>query len=243
MRAIGVIPARWGSTRFEGKVLAPIKGKPMIQHVWERSRQSRVLDEVIVACDDEKILKAVEGFGGKAVLTSKAHASGTDRIAEAVGSIKADVIVNIQGDEPLIHYKIIDELAETLLRDKNIPMATVIKPIVRQEELADPNVVKVVVDQRFFALYFSRSVIPYTREASVAGKTICYKHLGIYAYRRDFLLSFRDMPKSKLEMAEQLEQLRVLEAGFKIKTIITDMETVGVDTPADLARVEKLLSP
>lgn len=242
MRAIGVIPARWGSTRFEGKVLARIKGKPMIQHVWERSRQSRVLDEVIVACDDEKILKAVESFGGKAVLTSKAHASGTDRIAEAVGSIKADVIVNIQGDEPLIHYKIIDELAGALLKDKNIPMATVIKPIVNQEELADPNVVKVVVDSRLFALYFSRSVIPYTRDAAGSRKTVCYKHLGIYAYRRDFLLSFKDMPKSKLEMAEQLEQLRVLEAGYKIKTIITDMETIGVDTPADLARVEKLLS-
>lgn len=242
MRAIGVIPARWGSTRFEGKVLAQLKGKPMIQHVWERCRQSRVLDEVIVACDDTKILKAVEGFGGKAVLTSKAHACGTDRIAEAVGPIKADVIVNIQGDEPLIHPAIIDELAETLLKDPSIPMATVIKPIVSQEELANPNVVKVVVDSRLFALYFSRSAIPYTREASDVGKTPCYKHLGIYAYRRDFLLSFKDMPKSRLEMAEQLEQLRVLEAGFKIKTIVTDMETVGVDTPADLARVEKLLS-
>jgi 3-deoxy-manno-octulosonate cytidylyltransferase (CMP-KDO synthetase) len=242
MKAIGVIPARWGSTRFEGKVLAQIMGKPMIQHVWERSRQSRVLDEIIVACDDERIFKAVERFGGRAVMTSKAHASGTDRIVEAVDPIQADVIVNIQGDEPLIHYTIIDDLAEALLRDKNISMATVIKSVVSQEELMNPNVVKVVVDGRFFALYFSRSVIPYAREAAGVLKTVYYKHLGIYAYRRDFLLSFKDMPKSMLETAEQLEQLRALEAGFKIKTIVTDMETIGVDTPADLACVERLLS-
>jgi 3-deoxy-manno-octulosonate cytidylyltransferase (CMP-KDO synthetase) len=200
------------------------------------------LDEIIVACDDERIFKAVERFGGRAVMTSKAHASGTDRIVEAVDPIQADVIVNIQGDEPLIHYTIIDDLAEALLRDKNISMATVIKSVVSQEELMNPNVVKVVVDGRFFALYFSRSVIPYAREAAGVLKTVYYKHLGIYAYRRDFLLSFKDMPKSMLETAEQFEQLRALEAGFKIKTIVTDMETIGVDTPADLACVERLLS-
>lgn len=241
MRAIGVIPARWGSTRFEGKVLAQINGKPMIEHVWQRARQSRLLNEVIIACDDERIARAAEKFGAKAVLTSKDHACGTDRVAQAAADVSAEIIVNIQGDEPLIHHNVIDDLVAALQGDSSSKMATAIKIIQSAEELANPNVVKVVVDAQGNALYFSRSVIPYDRDNAGICKIKYYKHLGIYAYRRNFLLKFRDMPKSRLEQAEQLEQLRALEAGVKIRTVLTDIETVGVDTPEDLARVVKIL--
>lgn len=241
MQAIGVIPARWGSTRFAGKVLANLNGKPMIEHVWQRSRQSRLLKEVIIACDDERIVKAAGNFGAKAVLTSKDHASGTDRIAQAVANVSADIVVNIQGDEPLIHHSVIDSLVTALSKDPACVMATAIKLIRTKEELENPNVVKAVIDAAGNALYFSRSVIPYDRDKAGIQKIRHYKHLGIYAYRKSFLMKFTDMPKSRLEQAEQLEQLRALEAGVKIKTVLTDIETVGVDTPEDLARVEQLL--
>lgn len=241
MRAIGVIPARWASTRFEGKILAPLKGKPVIQHVWERTRQSRLLEEVLIACDDARILEAAKGFGAKAVRTSGQHVSGTDRIAEAVGNLPVEVVVNIQGDEPLIAPAVIDALTEVLLKDSSMVMATVIKRIYALEELENPNVVKVAIDGNRNALYFSRAAIPYDRQRLGMEKNAYYKHMGIYAYRKDFLLKFSKMPKSALERAEELEQLRALEAGIKIKTIVTDVETVGVDTPEDLARVEKML--
>ncbi len=241
MQAIGVIPARWGSTRFAGKVLADINGKPMIEHVWQRCRQSRLLDQVIIACDDQRIVKAAEKFGAKAILTLRDHSSGTDRIAEAVANVKATIVVNIQGDEPLIHHSIIDALVKALNKDTACLMATVIKTIQIKDELENPNVVKVVIDSQDNALYFSRSVIPCDRDKAGIQKVKYYKHLGIYAYRKNFLMTFRDMPKSRLEQAEQLEQLRALEAGVKIKTVLTDIETVGVDTPEDLARVAKIL--
>lgn len=241
MRAIGVIPARWGSTRFEGKILADINGKPMIEHVWQRSRRSRLLKEVLIACDDDRILKAAKTFGAKAVLTSKDHTSGTDRVAQAVADVSADIIVNIQGDEPLIHHSVIDSLVTALSKYPDYLMATAIKLIRTKEELENPNVVKAVIDAAGNALYFSRSVIPYDRDRIGILKIRYYKHLGIYAYRKSFLLKFKDMPKSRLEQAEQLEQLRALEVGVKIKTVLTDIETIGVDTPQDLARVEKLL--
>ena len=241
MRAIGVIPARWGSTRFAGKILANINGKPMIEHVWQRSRRSRLLKEVIIACDDDRILKAAKTFGAKAVLTSKDHASGTDRIAQAVADVSADIIVNIQGDEPLIHHSVIDGLVMALRKDPDYLMATAIKLIRTKEELKNPNVVKAVIDAAGNALYFSRAVIPCVRDKAGIRRIQYYKHLGIYAYRKSFLMKFKDMPKSRLEQAEQLEQLRALEAGVKIKTIRTDIETIGVDTPQDLARVEKFL--
>ncbi|HBR15179.1 MAG TPA: 3-deoxy-manno-octulosonate cytidylyltransferase [Candidatus Omnitrophica bacterium] len=238
MKVIGVIPARWGSTRFEGKVLAKISGKPMIQHVWERAGQSRRLDELIIACDDKRVLEAAQQFGATAVLTSPDHPSGSDRIAEAVAQRDVDIVINIQGDEPLIQSSVIDDLARALLEDPSCVMATAIKVLDKKEELLSPNVVKVVVDKDNNALYFSRSVIPYNRD----DQTITYyKHLGIYAYRKDFLFTFKELPKSLLEKAEKLEQLRVLESGFKIKTVVTDIETVGVDTPEDLACVEWLL--
>ena len=239
MKSIGVIPARWQSTRFEGKVLARIAGKPMIQHVWQQAKKSQMLDEVIIACDEEEVLKSAQDFGARAILTSKNHTSGTDRIAEAVGNIECDIVVNIQGDEPLMQPCVIDGLIEALIKDDASSMATAIKVIEKKEEVADPNIVKVIIDDKKNALYFSRSTIPYNRENM--GVTY-YKHLGIYAYRKNFLLCFKALPKSNLEAAECLEQLRVLEAGYRIKTIVTDIETIGVDTKEDLEKVEKLLT-
>lgn len=241
MKAIGVIPARWGSTRFEGKVLAKLKGKYLIQHVWERARKSKTIDSVIIAADDEKIVRAAEEFGAKAVMTSKKHVSGTDRIAEAVGPMPVKVVVNIQGDEPLVDPKLIDHLVQTILDDRSCMMATAVKMIEDKEDLENPNVVKVVIDQNRNALYFSRSVIPFNRDKKKFDDINYYKHLGIYAYRKEFLLKFKDLPKSHLESIEKLEQLRVLEAGFKIKTIETNVDTIGVDTPEDLAKVERMI--
>lgn len=240
MKIVGIIPARWASTRFEGKVLAMINGKPMIQHVWERSGKSEMLNDLVIACDDDRIVIAAEQFGAKTILTSKDHASGTDRLAEAIQSIDGDIIVNIQGDEPLIEPAVIDALVMALVNDPSCSMGTVIKRLTAKKELKDPNVVKVVVDGEMNALYFSRSVIPFDRDNDE--EAIYYKHLGIYAYRRDFLLSYKSLPKSNLEKVEHLEQLRALEFGYKIKTVITDVETIGVDTPEDLARVEKVIS-
>lgn len=240
MKVLGVIPARWASTRFEGKILADINGKPMIQHVWERARTSRKLNGLIIACDDERIRVAAEGFGARVVMTSLEHASGTDRIAQAIESVDGDIIINIQGDEPLIDPAIIDALAELLVDDKTCSMGTVIKKITDMTELSDPNVVKVVVDGERTALYFSRSLIPFNRDQEE--EIIYYKHIGIYAYRRDFLLSYKNLPKSNLEKAEHLEQLRALEYGYKIKTVVTDIDTVGVDTPQDLVTVAQLLA-
>lgn len=240
MKALGVIPARYASTRLPGKVLLPIAGKPMIQHVWERTKKSKILSDVWIACDDQRIVDAAKKFGAKAVLTSVDHPSGTDRIAEAVRKAKVDVVVNIQGDEPLINSSVIDNLAKALLKNKTYQMATVIKPLVKSEEVNNPNVVKVVIDSNHDALYFSRSTIPFNRDQE---KGVQYfKHLGIYAYRKTFLLKLTKMPSSNLEKIEKLEQLRVLEAGYKIKTIQTDLETIGVDTAEDLKKVEALLS-
>lgn len=241
MHAIGVIPARFAATRFEGKVLAPLKGKPMIQHVWQRAKQARHLEEVMIACDDQRILQTAQEFGAKVVLTAPSHTCGTDRIAEAVAGLKVDIVVNIQADEPLIHHDTIDDLVQLLIKNPSLAMATAIKAIKTQAELEDPNVVKVITDNQQYALYFSRSVIPYDRDGKGIKKIPYHKHLGIYAYRKDFLIHFSKMTKPWLEQAEQLEQLRALTAGVKIKTVVTTMETIGVDTPEDLARVEPLI--
>lgn len=252
MKAIGVIPARWKSQRFEGKVLAKILGKPLIQHVWERAKESKVLDDLIIATDAEEVIKVIRDFGGKAVYTSKDQPSGTDRIAEVINPIDVEVVVNIQGDEPLIHHTMIDDLANALLDDKSVPMATVIKKTKKKEEYLNPNVVKVAIDKDGYALYFSRSPIPYYRSENEipfvqfpalqgAELDYCYKHIGIYAYTKDFLFTYTNLPKSKLESIEKLEQLRVLENGYRIKTIETGFDTVGVDTPDDLRKVEGML--
>jgi len=239
MKTIGVIPARWASTRFEGKVLADINGKPMIQHVWERAKQSECLDDLIIACDDERVVKAAEKFGAQAILTSVDHASGTDRIIEVIEPLDGDIIINIQGDEPLICPTIIDSLVKTLIDDPSCSMGTVIKVIDKEDELADTNIVKVVIDGEMNALYFSRFSIPHNRDRN--DEVVYYKHLGIYAFQKEFLLCYKNLPKSNLEIAEQLEQLRALEYGYKIKTVLTDVDTIGVDTPEDIKQVEHLL--
>jgi len=241
MDVIGVIPARFGSSRFEGKVLADLNGKPLIQHVWERAKKSKLLDDLIVACDDEKVFKVVERFGGKAVLTSKQHQSGTDRITEVVNPIDVKIVVNIQGDEPLLHPSMIDDVANVLLSDNTVSVATIIKKIEHQEEINNPNVVKVVFDKNFFALYFSRYAIPFVRDEE-PGQVIHYKHIGLYAYTKDFLFTYKNLSPSNLEKLEMLEQLRILENGYKIKVVETKFETVGVDTESDLEKVRQLLS-
>ena len=243
MEVIGVIPARYSSTRFEGKVLADINGKPMIQHVWEQAKQAKILDEVIIACDNEKVESVASGFGAKTVFTSKSHLSGTDRIAEVVNPLEIKVVVNIQADEPLIQPIMIDMVARTLLENKGISMATLRKRIDDTALINDPNVVKVVVDKNDFAIYFSRSVIPYLAQNSDVKEPVYYKHIGLYAYTKDFLFTFKNLPASGLEKTEKLEQLRALEEGFRIKVLETKHDTIGVDTPEDLERVKEHLKP
>jgi 3-deoxy-manno-octulosonate cytidylyltransferase (CMP-KDO synthetase) len=237
VKAIGVLPARWASTRLPGKVLVDIAGKPMLQRVWERVRQAVSLSDVIIACDEPHVLEQAEAFGAKAVLTRKDHPSGSDRVAEVAALGNADIIVNIQADEPLIDPRLVDALVESLKADPSCVMATPIKRVGSLEEFQNPNVVKVVVDKNDCALYFSRASIPFKRDGAPSVSDY-FKHLGIYAYRREFLFEYCRWPKSFLEREENLEQLRVLEAGYKIKTVKTDMETIGVDTPGDVKRVE-----
>lgn len=248
MDAIGIIPARYASTRFEGKVLADLAGKPVIQHVYERAKQAKLLDDLLVACDDERIKNVVLKFGGKAVMTSVAQPTGTDRLTEVVNPLDVKVVVNIQGDEPLVQSTMIDNIVLELLNNPQVGMATLIKRIENEKDLYDPNVVKVVVDKDGFALYFSRNFIPFVREREKVGhKSIVeavtfYKHIGLYGYTKDFLFTFKNLPKANLEEAEELEQLRALEHGYKIKTIITKYDTVGIDTREDLKKAKKLLN-
>jgi len=193
----------------------------------------------VIACDDERIEKKAKEFGAKVIPTSKGHSSGTDRLTEIVQPLDVKVVVNIQADEPLLHFTMIDDMVRLLLEDTSLVMATVIKRIENQEEISEPNVVKIVIDKDDFALYFSRSPIPYLN--TDCKESIYYKHIGLYAYTKDFLFTFRNLPASNLENMEKLEQLRVLEAGFKIKTVQTKFDTIGVDTPQDLQRVEEKL--
>ena len=238
MKAIGIIPARWASTRFPGKILAPIAGKPMLERVWERVKAARALSEVIIACDEAHVLERALAFGAKAVLTRPDHPSGSDRVAEAAAMTDADIIVNIQSDEPLIQPGLVDALVGSLTEaDASCVMATPIRRITGIEEFLNPNVVKVVKDKNSCAMYFSRAPIPFNRDG-VPDTENYFKHLGIYAYRRAFLFEFCRWPKSFLEQQECLEQLRVLEQGFRIKTVETDMEAIGVDVPEDVIKVE-----
>ena len=244
MKVIGIIPARYDSKRFPGKVLADILGKPVIQRVYEQARKAELLDEILVATDNEEIFKAVENFGGKAVMTSSSNCkSGTDRLAEVAGSLDGDIFLNIQGDEPLISPEVISEVAQTLIEDNAIEIATVARKITTQEELNNPNVVKVVIDNDGFALYFSRAQIPYVRDFLEIRNlgSVCYKHIGLYGYKRGFLLNFALMEQGPLEKVEDLEQLRALENGYKIKVVITQRDSIGVDTREDLEKVRKIL--
>jgi len=241
MHILGVIPARYKSARFEGKPLADILGKPMIQHVYERSRRAGCLDDVLVATDDVRIVSAVNRFGGRAVMTSESHPSGTDRIAEAVAHSDADVVVNIQGDEPMIDPVMIEEVVAPFRSGTDAGLVTIKKRVLHEEDYGDPNVVKVVTDPAGYALYFSRSLIPYPRKRTVHFKV--FEHIGLYAYTRDCLLRLSSLPPSPLEEIESLEQLRALENGIRILVVETrcEAQSVSVDTQADLEKVRRLL--
>jgi 3-deoxy-manno-octulosonate cytidylyltransferase (CMP-KDO synthetase) len=238
--AVGIIPARYGSSRLPAKALATIAGKPMIQLVYESAAAARTLDSVIVATDDQRIVDAVTRFGGSAILTSPDHLSGSDRIAEAASTLDCEIVVNVQGDEPLIHGETIDALVDALAETPSLDVATVAVHLKAAHEADDPNVVKVVRDIEGNALYFSRARIPYNRDGG-EGKGRYLKHLGLYAYRKEFLLRFTRWPRTELERAEKLEQLRILEHGTSIRVIETPHDSIGVDTPEDLERVRKLL--
>lgn len=251
MVTVCIIPARFASTRFPGKPLALLKDKPIIQHVYERAKLSKLIEDVFVATDDDRILTAVEKFGGKAIMTSSKHPSGTDRIAEAVDKLVKDgykltkdsIIINLQGDEPLIKVEMIDQLVTIM--QKGFFIGTLAKKIDNDEEFYNPNIVKVVFDNEGFALYFSRSPIPFNREKYISGRSSAdfrYKHIGIYGYRNEILEKFVKLPQSTLEKIESLEQLRALENGIKIKVAITEYDSFGIDTPEDLEVAEKCLN-
>ena len=243
MKFIGIIPARYASTRFPGKPLALLGGKPVIQHVYEKV--AAVLEAAYVATDDERIYDVVKSFGGQVVMTRTDHKSGTDRIEEAIEKIGGewDVVVNVQGDEPFVAKNQLDTICHCF-DDPTTQIATLGKPFESMEAVQNPNSPKIVVDNMGFAMYFSRSVIPYVRGQEISSWLTHYpflKHLGIYAYRKDVLRQVTQLPQSSLEIAESLEQLRWLQNGFKIKVGTTDVETVGIDTPQDLERAEEFL--
>ena len=238
MKSICVIPARYSSTRLPGKPLKEICGVPMICRVWQRASRAASVAEVIVATDDERIFDAVEKFSGKAIMTRADHKTGTDRLAEVAEKFPdVDVIINVQGDEPLIEPKLIDELVAEFAADDNLQMATVATELTDDAEFKNPNNVKVVLDRYNNAMYFSRATIPYPRNE---GKSKIFKHIGIYAYRRNFLLAYAKMEPTPLEQAESLEQLRALENGYKIRVIKSSCRFVGVDTEEDLELVNEI---
>jgi 3-deoxy-manno-octulosonate cytidylyltransferase (CMP-KDO synthetase) len=240
-KILGVIPARYASSRFPGKALVPIGSKSMLQHVYERVALARYLTSVIIATDDRRIYDEARRFGALVRMTRADHLSGTDRVAEVASAETADLIVNVQGDEPLIDPAAIDAAILPLVEEPSIPMGTLKKRIEDPREIDDPNVVKVVTDRFENAIYFSRSTIPYQRDKTTGkGPEAHYKHIGLYAYRRDFLLRYPGLPVGPLEKAERLEQLRALENGHKIRVVETEYESIGVDAPEDLERVTKL---
>lgn len=253
MAIVAIIPARFASTRLPGKPLAEIHGKTMIERVWERARAATLLQRVIVATDDERVAAAVRRFGGEAVMTSAAHATGTDRLAEAVQAVDADIVVNVQGDEPLLDPAGIDAAAAALVEDPELPIATLSLPLTELADMLSPSVVKVVTDARGDAMYFSRSPIPHLRtdrgdlEAAARAalaRGLARRHVGLYAYRRAALLAFASLPPAPLEQAEGLEQLRALHHGIRIRVVaVAGPATVAVDTPQDLEQVRALLAP
>ena len=260
---MGVIPARYHSSRFPGKALAQISSKTMLQHVYERASQARYLTSTIIATDDERIFEVGRSFGARVTMTRADHPSGTDRVAEAASAENAEIVVNIQGDEPLIDPEAIDAAILPLVHDGEIVMGTLKKRIEDEREITDPNVVKVVTDRNGDAIYFSRCPIPFVREGvhgpPESGRASArsprppvptlptpppvwhhFKHVGLYVYRREFLMKYSRLPMGPLEQAERLEQLRALENGYRIRVVETEYESLGVDTPADLARVARL---
>lgn len=247
MNITAVIPARYASMRFPGKALAEIGGKPMIQHVYERTACASLVSTVIVATDDERIQHAVKAFGGNCCMTRVGHETGTDRLAEVAAGLDTDIIVNVQGDEPLIVPAMVDQAIRPLLDDSTLRMGTLKTRIKCLHDFLSPNVVKVVTDRDSNALYFSRSPLPFFRdkwqdlkdESFASGKLLCYKHVGLYVYRRDFLIEFAAMAPTFLETSEKLEQLRAVENGVRIRVVETEFESIGVDTPDDLAKARE----
>ncbi|OQY28365.1 MAG: 3-deoxy-D-manno-octulosonate cytidylyltransferase [Candidatus Cloacimonetes bacterium 4572_55] len=242
---VGVIPARYDSIRFPGKILAPISGKPMIQHVYERARQAKLLHSVVVATDDQRIMDVVHDFGGHAIMTARYHRNGTDRIAEVLRTRKEDIAVNIQGDEPLIDPESIDEAIRPFYQFyrfhgfHGLQATTLATDFADHEEWQDPNMVKVLCDDLGYALYFSRAPIPYSKKTG--SKILAKKHIGLYAYRRKFLLQLTELPPHPLEISENLEQLRILGMGERILIVFTKNKSIGVDVPSDVEKVEKAI--
>jgi len=246
LKIVGIIPARYASQRLPAKPLAEIQGKPMIQHVYERARETKLLTDVIVATDDARIEAAVKQFGGKAAMTPADIQSGSDRIAFVARTIDADIVVNVQGDEPLIDPKLIDETVQVLIDDEKAVVSTAVKRITSLDDLLTPNIVKVVLDKNNYALYFTRSLVPFVRESSEVTDwlkhAVFYKHFGLYVYRSAFLQEYSLLKPTPLEMAEKLEQLRILEHGYRIKAAVTSYDSIPVDTAEDLDRVKKKLN-
>lgn len=242
VKVLAVIPARHGSSRFPGKPLVNIAGKPMIQHVVERVQRAQSVSQVVVATDEAAIQDAVQGFGGEAILTRRDHATGTDRVAEAAVHLPADIYVNVQGDEPLIDPGTVDALVAAMLEDETVQIAGPCVAIAHAKDIMDPNITKVVRDFDGNALYFSRAPIPWVRDRDESVAARHWKHIGMYAFRRDALLDFPTLPPGELERLEQLEQLRWLENGYRIRIVETEYDAISVDVPADVERVEKLLA-
>lgn len=243
MRIVAIIPARYGSTRFPGKPMAEIAGKPMLEHVYTNTSECDAISQVFVATDDERISELVSGFGGSALMTRGDHTSGTDRIAEAAEKLSLsdeDIVVNVQGDQPLFPASVLEEMVAPFFEDRGLSMSTLMYRIRDPKEIANPNHVKVVTDARGFALYFSRHPVPFYRDPNP--NALHYKHLGFYAYRKAFLTAFTSLPEGRLEAAEKLEQLRALENGFRIRVIETEHDSPEVDTPEDVARVEAIMA-
>ncbi len=246
-KVAAIIPARYNATRFPGKPLALLKKKLLIQHVYEQASRARLVNSVIVATDDQRIYDAVAGFGGSVVMTSAGHESGTDRIAEAAENIDCDYIINVQGDEPFIEPQMIDDVVNLLYNDERVAIGTLVKRVTEADDVRSPHVVKVVMDEEGFALYFSRAPIPYHRDMwkdlesiQFEGQDpVVFKHIGIYGFRRESLRKFSSLKKSRLEEIEKLEQLRALNAGMKIKVHETEFETFGIDTIDDLRKAEE----
>ena len=253
-KILAVIPARWASTRFPGKPIADILGKPMVQWVSEQAQKASLITEVVIATDDKRIYDVVLDFGGKAVMTSPSHQSGTDRVAEAVRNIECDIVVNVQGDEPLISSENIDRVIKPLLDSGELSVSTLMTAIHSRSEMLDPNICKVVVDNVGCALYFTRAPIPYNRDYGCMNKSkidnemgtnqmiLGYKHIGVYAYRKSFLLKFSNMKTSQLENTEKLEQLRILENRYLIQVVETEQNSIGVDHPNDLDKIIKSMN-
>lgn len=240
MKIAAIIPARYNSSRFPGKALAKIKGKTMIEHVYKRVSKAKNIDEVLIATDDERIKFVVENFGGKVKMTSSEHKSGTDRIAEVAKSLEVDLVVNVQGDEPLIESLMIEQAIQPFYTNEDLLMSTLKKKINNLNEIHNPNVVKVITDKNGYAIYFSRAMIPYKRDGNALEEDY-FKHIGLYVFKKDFLLKYSKLKNSKLEKSEALEQLRAIENGYKIKVVNTTFDTVGVDTPEDLEYVRELM--